>query len=108
RMLSDFDRAILHELRREVDAEAGRFQYGPLGQILLPPSRENVAVIFGLLVAFLHDEEVRTGRGDVHAGGRTDGAVGIVRGEGDIVRVRHGDDLFHGGDAAGAGHVGLD
>jgi hypothetical protein len=43
----------------------------------------------------------------VHAGRRTNRPVGIVRRDRDVVRVGHRCDLFHRGNPAGAGHVGL-
>src|SRR5436853_5590844 len=87
---SDFDQALLQELWRKVHAQTWRFGDGPFGEILLPAAFENIVVVLGVLVAFLHDEEVRAGSAHMHARGCTDRTVRVVGRKSHVMRVRHG------------------
>src|SRR5262245_49909664 len=98
---------LSQELRSKIHPQAGSFGNLPVVELLVPASDEDFLVLAGLLVSFLHDQKVRNRRGQVHARRCTNGPVGIVRGDRDVMGVGHRRDLLHSGYPAGAGDVGL-
>ena len=70
---------LSQELRSKVHSQARSFGNLPVVELLVPASDEDVLVLGGLFVSFLHDQKVRNRRGQVHAGRGTNGPVGIVR-----------------------------
>lgn len=76
------------KLWRRVHAESGPAWNRPRVQPLIPTADEDLLVLLRLLVAFLHDQEVRNRRRQVDARRRADRSVRIVWDDRDVAGWR--------------------